>query len=428
MISDEEDATHTFCLQDFEFDTKQVPHPTILLVGKRFSGKSTTAVAIAEHFTVPRWAAWCGTKDTQDYWADRFGSSATVWGPDDNGKAALARIIKYQQRKVRLYKTVLHEPFPEKYSMGLLFDDITSNRNFRKGEMLEDLFSNGRHYKAVLIISCQYLKQLPPAVRTNTDYLFMLHNAKRTCKLLYEEYVENPDDFNVFLGLLRMVTGQKDDRGKDLYNALVYDNVIKTYKLDEMFYIYRHYEGYDPSKVRLGDPQWQEFNREHFKDTEKEEQERAHRRKKRMMRLQEYRDQQEKLGGGGLEDVDLDYVSDSDGSEGGAADDVDVCTVRRKRGQSIKFNIGRGRRKAGGGRGGHTRESRSTSSDDEEDYEDDDEEDYEDASSLGEVSNCTQPSGKYSKPTFRGPPPPPAAGLNSWARSRDFVRRNSVRV
>jgi hypothetical protein len=333
QIDEDDCIEENYTLNDFHADPK-IPHPTILLVGKRFSGKSTTSVAIARQFDAHRWAAWCGTKDTEDYWAERFGSSATVWGPDEVGKVALLRIIQYQERKVRLYKKILKKPFPAKYTIGLVFDDVTSKRQFRRGEILEDLFSNGRHYKAVIIISCQYIKQLPPAVRTNTDYLFMLHNTKRTCRILYEEYVENPDEFTMFLELLRTVTSQTDASGKDMYNSLVYNGCIKTYKLDEMFQVYRHTQDFNAETVDLGEKGWREYNAKFYKDQEWEEEKRLYRKRKRIKRLQEYRDKQLQRKQTGLPGVpyDLDYFSESEES-----DETDKYKIKSKQGKS--FNL-----------------------------------------------------------------------------------------
>ena len=337
-----EDEEETYWLQDFKFNHKKVPHPTILLVGKRFSGKSYTSVSIAEKFEVPRWAAWCGTKDTEDFWAEKFESSASVKGPDEAGKAYLVKVIKYQQRKGRLYKRVLKQPFPRKYCIGLIFDDVTSKRQFRRGELLEDLFSNGRHYHSVIIISAQYLKQLPPAVRLNTDYLFMMHNTKRTIKVLYEDYVEEPDEFGMFLELIRSVTGQTDSKGKDMFNSLVYDNVVKTSRLDEMFKVYRNEGAEVIDKMLLGDPNWREFNRTHFKDKDYELQKREYRKRKRLLRLQEYRQKQlaKRAGmgyyGGAPNALDIDYYSDSDSEDEETHDSV---TLTHRGGQTMKVNF-----------------------------------------------------------------------------------------
>lgn len=327
----EEDETYV--IKDFTPDRKAVPYPTILLVGKRSSGKSTTSVAIAKQFDVARWSAWCGTKETEDFWAQKFGSSACVWGPNEAGKAALSRIIKYQQKKVRLYKEVLKKPFPEELKIGMVFDDVTAKREFRKGEILEDLFSNGRHYKAVIIISCQYIKQLPPAVRTNTDYLFMLHSTKRTCKILYEEYVENPDEFAMFMKLLRAVTSQTNANGKEMYNSLVYNNCVKSYRLDEMFSIYRHVEEFNPDDVELGSGVWRKYNATHFRDHVKEIAKKEHKEKQRRRRLKSFvKDREEER-----KDLDNELSSSISSDDTTSDEDTECVHIGSKHGRNINL-------------------------------------------------------------------------------------------
>lgn len=233
--------------------------------GKRFAGKSTTAIAVASAYKFQRWAAWCGTRDTQDYWSAAFGSPASVWGVDHVGIQALVRIVEYQQQKVEMFKQ-MKKPFPKKYSIGLIFDDVTADRTFRKHPILEDLFANGRHYHTMILISCQYVKQLPPPVRTNSDYIFILHNTKATLRILYNEFVENPDTYDMFAQLVRSVTNCKKD-GKNLYMSLVYNNCTSAEGLSEIFNIFRHTEGFDKNAVQLGSHEWRQWNRIHFKNT-----------------------------------------------------------------------------------------------------------------------------------------------------------------
>lgn len=278
-------ASQDVHLRDFEPNLEVSPFPTVLLVGKRAAGKSTAAVSIAAKYGVPRWAAWCGTKETEAYWAKVFGSSASVWGTDDRGMYALDRIVAFQQDKVTFHTQVKKEDMPAKYTIGLIFDDVTGKREFRRHAILEELFSNGRHFKCVIIISCQYPKQLPPAVRMNSDYIFMMHNNKRTCRILHEEYVENPENFNTFISLLKAVTNQKSKEGRDLYNALVYNNCVKTHKLEEMFFIFRSHE--NPLELKLGSESWRSFNQDHYKSREEAQQRKIYNRKQRIGQYQD---------------------------------------------------------------------------------------------------------------------------------------------
>lgn len=344
---EEAQEEETVWLKDFHFNTKKVPCPTILLVGKRFSGKSYTAVSVCDKLDMPRWAAWCGTKETEDFWAERFESNATVKSPNDSGKDYLIQVIKYQQRKSQQYKR-LNIEWPKKLSVGLIFDDITANKKFRAGPELEDLFSNGRHYHCAIVVSAQYLKQLPPAVRLNTDYMFMMHNSKRTIKVLYEDYVEEPDEFAMFLQLIRSVTGQKDENGKDLYNALVYDNVNKTQQLDEVFKIYRNEGEEYLNKVKLGNPEWREYNKTHFKDEEAAQQVREERKRDRERRIKLHRQKQLERKNGMFSGVvyeqeqqpQLDiYDDDSDSEKEDETETHDTAMLQPRKGTTIRVQF-----------------------------------------------------------------------------------------
>jgi hypothetical protein len=345
---DELEDDETIWLKDFEFNMKKVPCPTIVLMGKRFSGKSYTAVSICEKLDMYRWAAWCGTKDTEDFWAERFESNATVKASNDAGKQYLIQLIKYQQRKAQQYKRMKRE-WPKKLSVGLIFDDITANKNLKTE--LEDLFSNGRHYHCAIIVSAQYPKQLIPAIRLNTDYMFMMHNSKRTIKILYDEYVEEPEEFGMFLELIRCVTGQKDEHGNDLFNALVYDNVNKSQRIDDVFKIYRN-EGEDYiNKVKLGKPDWREYNKLHFKDEETEQQVKEERKRERERRLKLHREKQLERRNALFDgtvfnpapDTSLDIYDDTDSEKEDEQEQHDTATLQPRRGQSIRVQFSKQR-------------------------------------------------------------------------------------
>lgn len=263
-------------LNDFKV-LPHVPHPTILLVGKRFSGKSTTGAALANMYNFDRWVAWCGTKETQEYWGNLFGSKATVYGTDSKGMCALSRIVQFQQDKIMEYK-LQNRTLPHKYSIGMIFDDVTADREFRKSKVLEDLFANGRHYKAMILISCQYIKQLPPPVRSNADYIFILHNTKSTLKLLYSEYVESPETYDLFCQLVRQVTERKDIHNQPMYMSLVFNNCTRGASsentITSSFMIFRHESGFSVSNIQLGSQQWRAYNQNTYKDLERIELER----------------------------------------------------------------------------------------------------------------------------------------------------------
>ena len=65
-----------------------------------------------------------------------------------------------------------------------------TNQSWIRDQNIRSLFMNGRHYKILFIITMQYALGVPPSLRTNIDYVFILReNYVSNRKRLYEHYV-----------------------------------------------------------------------------------------------------------------------------------------------------------------------------------------------------------------------------------------------
>ena len=56
----------------------------------------------------------------------------------------------------------------------LILDDCLYDQSWVKSKDVRSLFMNGRHYKSMFIITMQYALGIPPNLRTNIDYVFLL--------------------------------------------------------------------------------------------------------------------------------------------------------------------------------------------------------------------------------------------------------------
>jgi hypothetical protein len=282
-------------LKPLHIDTERTPFPTCLVVGKRFSGKSTMGTSIAYIFSsyITRWASWCKTRDTQHYWAKRLGTNASVYGVSDEDIRKLEVILQDQDKRVLVYEK-LGKPLPSKYYLGFIFDDVTATKAFAKSAIVSDLFSNGRHYHAVIIITCQYINQIPPECRMNVDFLFMLFNGKKTIHILFDEYINDINNRTIFAMLLMAVTCQRDSQNNLLYNALVQDNTRGGRTLDEVMFVYRSPKDFKPDQVRLCSDMFIKYCEKHFHDEETERYMREFIRKQRKKRLRQYRQRTER--------------------------------------------------------------------------------------------------------------------------------------
>jgi len=305
-------------LGTFELHVR-APYPTIINMGKRNSGKSTAMIAQAAMLNKYQVCVWSGNKETQDEWAERLESRATVYGVDANSVARCKEIINYNQKKLRYYKVHKKQKLPDRYGKLFIFDDVTGTKAFRRAEFMEDLFANGRHYAIAIIIATQHVNHLPPSVRMNADYIFIFHLNKKQLENIHKELIEEPYDVGAFIQMVHMVTGKKKENNESCHFSLVFQNVTKADSLSEQFSIFWPGPKESLEKVKLGAQEWREWNKANWIDHEILDVVKQERRKKQQQRLQKYYEHKQRrqgLGELGIDHMDMDYIREGELSDG----------------------------------------------------------------------------------------------------------------
>ena len=91
---------------------------------------------------------------------------------------------------------------------------------------------NGRHYNMMFIITMQYALGIPPNLRTNVDYVFILReNYVSNRKRLYEHYCGMFPTFEMFCQVM--------DQCTENYECLVINNNAKSNKLEDQVFWYK---------------------------------------------------------------------------------------------------------------------------------------------------------------------------------------------
>lgn len=212
-------------------DATQIPERSAMLfLGKRNSGKTTAAVHILQspQFQYHRVCVWAGTTPGVEFWSDVLGSSATVKRPDIEGE-------EYANNLLRSQPTILKSQENQHVSgLVMIFDDITSDKWFcRKSGVLTKLFTQGRHYGVTVVVCCQYLKQLPPVIRDNVDFFFVLSVPKKSIRILFNDYFEYPDTVEQLFSILRTIGSLKDKvTGEKQFACMVYNNTGARDKIE----------------------------------------------------------------------------------------------------------------------------------------------------------------------------------------------------
>ena len=120
---------------------------------------------------------------------------------------------------------------------------------------------NGRHYKLLFILTMQFALGIPPNLRTNIDYVFILReNIYSNRKRLYDHYAGMFPTFEMFCETM--------DQCTENFECLVIDNTSKSNKIEDQVYWYK------ADKVpnfKIGANEFWEYNTNNYKDDESDD-------------------------------------------------------------------------------------------------------------------------------------------------------------
>jgi hypothetical protein len=259
-------------LQLDEFDFKFESCATMAVLGKRRTGKSTLGNFVMCRLVdrgLKRITVFCGNKDNMVEW-QRIVHPLFVHGADID---KITEIVDYQEKRVGA-DSAAHEAretekqkydrnyLPQKYEVplrlqvGIVFDDLGSNKKIMKHDRISFMSINGRHLGIVLIQLNQYIVQLPPDCRDQQDYIFVLQmsNAKGVDRL-YNEYVTDACVEKKHFGyILSACTGK---RGK----CLLIDNTAGYTIQERLKYVKIPYP---PHREFIGSKQYVRYGKKHY--------------------------------------------------------------------------------------------------------------------------------------------------------------------
>ena len=114
----------------------------------------------------------------------------------------------------------------------VILDDCLYDNSWTKDKINAFAFMNGRHWKIMLIITMQYPLGIPPNLRTNIDYTFILREPYITNrKRIYENYAGMFPTFESFCQVM--------DQCTENYECLVVANNARSSKLEDQIFWYK---------------------------------------------------------------------------------------------------------------------------------------------------------------------------------------------
>lgn len=249
-----------FDMKNIAFNPNESSGPVIVLIGRRDTGKSFLVKDLLYHQQdIPIGTVISGTEAGNGYYSKMV---PKLFIHDEYNTAIIENILKRQKMVIKQIKKE-NEAYGRSNIDGRAFvilDDCLYDNSWARDKLMRLLFMNGRHWKIMLVITMQYPLGVPPNLRTNIDYTFILrepyiNNRKR----IYENFAGMFPTFESFCQVM--------DQCTENYECLVVSNNAKSNKLDDQIFWYKA----DPHRdFKLGAKEFWDLSKDMGSDDEEE--------------------------------------------------------------------------------------------------------------------------------------------------------------
>ncbi len=207
-------------------------HCTIAMIAKRASGKSYLTKEILYHKRkMPSAIAISKTEKLNKFYGEFIPDSFIY---SDYEPEVLTKIYERQSKMNQdNAKRVKEGKEPKDDRIMLIMDDCMSSKgSWLKDPNILELFFNGRHHHLSFILTMQFSLGIPPELRSNFDYIFLLaedfiSNRKR----LYEHYAGMFPSFDIFQSVFSELT--------EHFGCMVINNRIHSKNITDKVFWYR---------------------------------------------------------------------------------------------------------------------------------------------------------------------------------------------
>tara|TARA_B110000285_G_scaffold200846_1_gene235016 strand:- start:4243 stop:5082 length:840 start_codon:yes stop_codon:yes gene_type:complete len=249
-----------FEMKNITFKPNENKGPVIVLIGRRDTGKSFLVRDLLYYKQdIPIGTVISGTEEGNGFYGKHV---PKLFIHNEYNTAIIEKIL---QRQKQVLKQIRKEE--EMYRRStidprtfVILDDCLYDSSWSKDKMMRLLFMNGRHWKVMLIITMQYPLGIPPNLRTNIDYVFILREPYITNrKRIYENYAGMFPTFESFCQVM--------DQCTENFECLVINNNAKSNKLQDQIFWYKA----DPhGDFKLGSKEFWELSKNIGSDDEDE--------------------------------------------------------------------------------------------------------------------------------------------------------------
>lgn len=235
-----------------KFDLRRIPDNSMVVVSaKRGSGKSTLMADILYHHRhIPAGIVVSATEESSNFYGT-FVPESFIYNRFD--ESVIQRLIERQKR--------LKKERRENSNVFCLLDDIAYDKSVFRKESIRSLAFNGRHLGVLFVLTTQFSLDLPPALRSNCDFIFVFQdNNVSNQKRIYDAYAGVFPSFHDFQRVFNHLTHD--------FFCMVIDTTSKSNKVEDNIFWYK---AEIHKNFRLGASVYWKYDKKHLRAQESED-------------------------------------------------------------------------------------------------------------------------------------------------------------
>jgi hypothetical protein len=247
---------------------KMIPQDAVcVFIGRRRTGKSTLVKDLLfHHQNIPMGTVISGTEESNSFYGKII---PPIFIHGEYNPAILANFVKRQKlitSKIQQQENSRTAGQPVVRSnldprSFMILDDCLYDDSWIRDINIRYLFLNGRHQKVFFLITMQYPLGIPPVLRTNVDYVFILRepyisNRKR----IFDNFGSSFPNFEFFCQIM--------DQCTENFECLVINNNTRSNKIEDAIFWYKAAIQGD---FRIGAPEFWKHNATFYRDREEED-------------------------------------------------------------------------------------------------------------------------------------------------------------
>jgi hypothetical protein len=214
----------------------------VLFIGKRNTGKSFLVKDLLYHNKdIPVGTVISGTESANEFYTKIV---PPIFIHDDYNDDIVGNLLRRQKKtKKKLNLEIKTNSYSNiKPHAFLILDDLMdSAKQWVKSQYIKYCFMNGRHVHLLFILTMQFALGIPPELRANVDYIFILReNIVSNRKRLYDHYAGMFPTFDIFQQVM--------DNCTEDYQCIVIDNCSQSNKIEDQVFWYKA-ESHEPFKI-----------------------------------------------------------------------------------------------------------------------------------------------------------------------------------